>query len=67
LANICRSRTARNQPGIGQGEKDVWFSDYGVWAETSQDEKRASKEESVNELLLLLLFHLSHLFVIIFI
>ena len=26
----------------------MWFSDYGVWAETSHDGKRLSKEESVS-------------------
>ena len=33
----------------------MWFSDYGFWAETSQDGKRVRKEESVNEFIIIII------------
>jgi hypothetical protein len=53
--NICSSRTVINQPGTGQREKNVWLSNYGVWAETSQDGKRICKEESVSEFVIIII------------
>jgi hypothetical protein len=52
--NKCSSRTAIHQPGTGQREKNVWFSNYGVWAEISQDGKRICKEESVSEFVIII-------------
>jgi hypothetical protein len=46
--------TAMGQPltRIGEGEEDVYISDYGVWNETVKDEEWICKQKSVSELII---------------
>jgi len=47
--DIYVSRRASNRPltGTGEGEEDVWISDYKVWTETAKGEE--CNERSVRE------------------